>query len=394
MPRLTARAVARHKPKPRPYEVSCSTLRGFMLRVLPSGKKVYYARVPAGGEYRRVRIGLASMIEFSSARQRAVDLITSGASPPPARAASVPTVREFAARYDAGHISTHVKPSTQRRYRQLLRGHLLPEFGAKRLDEIHLEDVEKFHAARATRPMSANNAVRLLSNIYTKAIDWRVLPRYYVRPTRGVRLYKQRRRERFMTAAERRRLERVLDRALSLKGANAPGRLHWSIVALIRLLALTGMRRAEALGLTWDMVDRRHRCLRLPDSKTGPKIVPISQPVLELLDRLERRRDPTIPFVAYSRMKTRVSAKGLGEAWIRVRKAARLGDMRLHDLRHSAASDALMAGVPLAVVGRILGHRSPRTTARYAHLSDEVVKSGVEAMGAAIAGRHPPKLDR
>jgi len=183
-------------------------------------------------------------------------------------------------------------------------------------------------------------------------------------------------RERFLTPEERATLEAFLERAQNTEG-NQYGHLRWHSVAAIRLLALTGMRRDEVLNLTWDMVDYRHRCFRLPDSKTGQKVVPVSDDTLELVRECRRvweacAHDPKPRYVIYSRMGTRVRSAALSATWSRrVRdRIPGFEGVRLHDLRHSAASDALMAGVPLAVVGKILGHRRPETTARYAHIAD------------------------
>jgi len=145
------------------------------------------------------------------------------------------------------------------------------------------------------------------------------------------------------------------------------------------------MRRDEVLGLTWSMVDVRHRVFRLPESKTGQKIVPIGSPVLALIEELQARRRAGCPFVLPGQGPSgRIHGSSLTRSWARFRKTVGLDDVRLHDLRHSAASDALMSGVPLAVVGKILGHKNPNTTARDAHISDAVLGEAVETMTATI----------
>ncbi len=398
MPVITKRLVARAKPRARRYEITCASLRGFILRVLPSGKKVYYARLREQGRDVRQRIGLVGELEFAEARARASEVLTGSASFSATKASAAswpssstrarpvtPLFRDFVRRFDSGHIATAIKASTASRYRSSIRNHLTPTFGGRRLGEIGREDVERWFGSMRNNPNAANTAIRVLSCMFSKAIDWGALPPNHRSPTRGVRKYRQRVRERFLTPDERARLEAVLDRGLEPRATNHHGVLHWSTVGVIRLLAYTGMRRSEVLGLTWDMVDLRHRVFRLPDSKTGQRAVPFGSAVHQLLvEELLPKRAAGVPWVCVSKHGTPVSPGGIGRTWRRVRKKAALGEMRLHDLRHSAASDALMGGVPLAVVGKILGHRNPSTTARYAHLSDKVVQDAVEVMSASI----------
>ncbi|MEZ4379699.1 MAG: site-specific integrase [Nannocystaceae bacterium] len=407
MPTLTARYCDRAKPRGRKYEVACAALRGFVLRVLPSGKKAYYVRHVVDGKDRRTRLGATNEISFADARRRALELLSGvgeseAESPPlppmrsvnpagarrsrrPAEAAvpSAPRVREYAHRYLSDHVERTLKPRTQALYRGLVRK-IVAHFGEHRLDAISRAEVESWHASMSDIPYAANGGVRVLSNMFSRAIDWGVLPRQFFPPTRKIKLYRERRRERFLTPEERARVEEALTRAVTLPPGTT-GRLRWHTAAALRLLSLTGMRRDEVLDLTWDMVDTRHRVFRLPESKTGQKVVPIGSPVLELVEQLRERARPGCPYVIYSRSGGRLDSSSITRSWATFRKTlGGLDDVRLHDLRHSAASDALMSGVPLAVVGKILGHKNPSTTARYAHISDTVLSEAVETMAAAI----------
>ena len=394
MPTITQRLVSSAKPRAKKYEIACNSLRGFILRVLPSGKKVYYARIRHDGKDIRQRIGPAGQLTFREARARASELLT-GALPPeevrPSRGATprrsvTPFFRDFVRRYDSGHIEIALKPGTRSRYRSSIRNHLLRPFGKHRIGEITREDVERWRGSMASNPNAGTAALLTLSSIYTKALDWGVLPADFRPPTRGVKKFPARKRERFLSPEERERLEQILDAGMQ-RGTNEVGYLHWATVGVIRLLSYTGMRCGEVLGLTWDMVDLRHRVFRLPDSKVGQRDVPFGPAVYDLLmDDLMPRKVRGKPWVCVSKFGTPVSKNGVGNAWRRIRVIADLGNMRLHDLRHSAASDALMAGVPLAVVGKILGHRNPSTTARYAHISDTVVRDAVRVMSDKIGG--------
>ena len=475
MPRLTERAVLRAKPRAKRYELSCSILAGFLMRVLPSGKKSYYVRFrDDAGKDRRVRLGDTTELSFDDAREMAVarlsarqadgpragggvargleaevvrlaehplargvaagaraggpdrsraDVIARAVGPgaqldsaSPERAAahsaarslstgrgerrtsSVPLLRDFAERFMQEHVYARLKKPTQTKYRQMLNRNVIPAFGDRRLDTLEFSDITRFHTSMRSIPYEANANLQVLSSLYSRAIEWGVLERGFTPPTRGVKKFPTKSRERFLTPEERATLEAFLERAQKTEG-NQYGHLRWHSVAAIRLLALTGMRRDEVLNLTWDMVDYRHRCFRLPDSKTGQKVVPVSDDTLELVRECRRvwescTHDPKPRYVIYSRMGTRVRSAVLSATWSRrVRdRIPGFEGVRLHDLRHSAASDALMAGVPLAVVGKILGHRRPETTARYAHIADSVVSDAVQAMSRAI--RHSSRTGK
>ena len=392
MPTLTQRTADRAKPRQRRYELTCSTVRGFILRVLPSGKKAYYVRYRTGGRDVRERLGSTSELTFSQARRRAVERIAevraieAGEAPRlvvrPIRQSShaeAPLMREFAERFTAQHIDIRLKPTTQLKYRQLLRTAILPAFGGQRLNQIKRAAVVRWHASMVKTPGEANNALTLLKSLFSRAKEWDVLDESFVAPTSRVKRFPDRLRERFLTPEERFRLERFLERAHEYDH----GGFRWESICAIRLLAHTGMRRGEVLGLTWAMVDWRHRVLRLPDSKTGKRVVPLSPQAVALLREARSRNNPS-SFVVPTSNGGPIEGANLTHTWTRIRKRVGLEDVRLHDLRHSAASDAINAGVPLAVVGRILGHRKPSTTQRYAHISDEALAEGVARMGAVI----------
>jgi len=422
MPRLTERAVARAKPRASKYEIACSVLAGFILRVLPSGKKAYYIRYrDSAGKDRRVRLGATTELNFADALQQAMDQLnrpepapaarprstspkTKPASRPTrssqapsqaparrARASKSPLLGDFAQRYLKEYVYTRLKPSTQVKYKYGIEHRIVPAFGTMRLDEIEFSDIAAFHADMRDTPYFANHNLVVLCSMYSRAVEWGVFDRNLSPPTRGVKKFPAKSRERFLTPKERAALDRFLDNALEIK-QNRRGGLRWHSVATIRLLAFTGMRVSEALGLTWDMVDERHHCFRLPDSKTGKKIVPVSAATLDLVRECRRvweesDLDPKPRHVLYSRYGGPICPTVISRTWCeRVRtKLPGMESFRLHDLRHSAASDALMAGVPLAVVGKILGHRKPETTARYAHIADEVLSDAVETMSQAIS---------
>ena len=405
MTRLTERAVARAKARKTKYEISCSLLTGFMLRVLPSGKKAYYVRYRDDeGKDLRIRLGGTTELSFAEAKRLAAAKLGHAATKtetqietqietqvakkrPSPRA---PLFRDFASRFLREYAKTRLKPNTRDHYRRCLSARLVPHFGDHHIDQISFADVAGFHAGMSETPYMANNALVILSSIFSRAIEWGVLPREFMPPTRGVKRFKEKSRERFLTPAERARLDRFLDAAREVP-RGAPGHIAWGAVSAIRLLAMTGMRRTEICDLTWEMVDYRHRCFRLPESKTGQKVVPVSSRVLDLVRECRSKWkacsfDPKPRFVVFSQNGQRLEPSSLSRTWctgVRDRIPG-LEGVRLHDLRHSMASDAIMSGVPLAVVGKILGHRKPETTARYAHIADTVLNDAVEMVAETI----------
>jgi hypothetical protein len=176
----------------------------------------------------------------------------------------------------------------------------------------------------------------------------------------------------------------VIDAGLKIP-AGRKGHLHIATVWAFDLLGLTGRRRNEIVLLKWEMVNWQHAFLDLPDTKGGQLKIQVSKHVLGLLKYIhDQTGNPRTGYVLRGPKGTRI--KSINRSWENVRAAAGIPDVRLHDLRHSFASDALMCGVPLAVVGAMLGHKHDRTTQRYAHLANDVVRDGLEAATDRIVG--------
>jgi integrase len=194
-------------------------------------------------------------------------------------------------------------------------------------------------------------------------------------PARGVKKPPVRKLERFLSEAEIARLAAALNAESSRTGNPYPA-------AAIRLLLFTGGRRGEMLGLEWQHVDFEQRCLRLPDSKTGAKVVYLNPPALEALVRLPRVEGNSYVFPGKN---ARRRLGGIDKVWFRVRAVAGLQGVRLHDLRHSFASMGVAGGLGLPIIGALLGHKHPATTGRYAHLSADPLRAANDVIGMRIA---------
>jgi integrase len=199
-------------------------------------------------------------------------------------------------------------------------------------------------------------------------------------PARGVPLLKLERKQRFLSEAE---VGRLADTIAAMERA---AELSRAAAAAIRLLLLTGCRKTEILSLRWVWVDVERGCLRLPDSKTGAKVVPLASAALEVLVSLPRRTEYVLPAGKGGGHYT-----GLQKDWERVRERAGLPGVRLHDMRHSFASFAVAGGVSLYVTGKVLGHRQSRTTEGYAHLADDPLRQAAERTASHIASAMRPK---
>ncbi|MEM8995419.1 MAG: site-specific integrase, partial [Acidobacteriota bacterium] len=196
--------------------------------------------------------------------------------------------------------------------------------------------------------------------------------------------FKEESRDRYLSESELQRLGQVLEQAEH----------DWLMcsyaIAAIRLLILTGCRSAEILGLRWEDVDFERKCLRLPDSKTGKRTVLLNEPALEILLALEPQGDK--PHVVPGE-KSGSHRTTLQPIWERLREAAEIQDVRIHDLRHTFASFGVNGGQNLAVVGRLLGHSKITTTQRYAHLADGPVRQATDEIGASLADALKPATE-
>jgi len=210
----------------------------------------------------------------------------------------------------------------------------------------------------------------VISKMFSLSEVWGLRPDG-TNPRKQIRKYPEEKRERFLSAAELRRIGEVL-REMEAEGVELP-----SAILAARLLILTGCRLNEIMSLKWSYVDLDVPALRLPDSKTGAKVVHVGQPVADLL-RDAQRIDGN-PWVITGTLPGK-PLSDLQPFWQRVRARAGVKDVRIHDLRHTFASTAVASGQGLPMIGKLLGHTQVQTTARYAHLAAEPVRMAADAV--------------
>ena len=239
------------------------------------------------------------------------------------------------------------------------------------VNRIGPEDVAAwFDAASRDKPGAANRAFEILRSMMFRAEECGFRERG-ANPCIGIRKNPRRNIARFLDTAELARLGRALD----AREAQWP-----EAVAAIRLLALTGCRRGEILNLRWR--DIGDGALALRDAKTGPRTVRLGEAAQAVVEALPGPRNPDA--FLFPKNAGRRSPHNIVACWRAACANAKLGRLRLHDLRHTAASQAVMSGENLPLVGKLLGHRRHRTTAGYAHLADEHLIEAAEQIGRII----------
>ena len=240
-----------------------------------------------------------------------------------------------------------------------------------RISEVERKDIAKLHFDLRDKPYQANRTLGVLSKMFSLAEIWGLRPDGS-NPCRHVKRYKERKRERFLSPEETERLGEVL----SEDESEMP-----SAVAAFRLLLLTGCRLSEIQFLRWESV--KDDCIELRDAKTGGRVVPLGTEARAVLADLPREEGN--PWVIRGRLPGS-HITDLQRLWRRIRARAGLGDVRIHDLRHSYASRALALGESLTMIGKLLGHTQVQTTARYAHLGRGSIQNAAARITGSIGG--------
>jgi integrase len=351
---------------------------GFCLEVRSSGGRTWYLRYQdVHGSQRQHKIGVYGDLTFDQARKEAKRLrseVVLGGDPAAKKEAikAIPTYADLAAQHLA-HAKTY-----QRSYGSTemnIRRHVIPRWGKVRLSDIHQRDVAQWLNEKAGEGLSPGTIEKIratFSRSFALALQWDV-PGLVRNPVTGIkRPPLNNSRERFLTGEESKRLQNAV----------AASR-NKSLPAIVGLLLLTGARVSELLNAEWRHVDLDRRAWLIPTSKTGKhRYVPLSQAAIDIINGLHRvgRCEYLLP-----NPKTGKPFTEIKHAWQKARDDAGLPGLRIHDLRHSAASNMVNSGVDLFAVGKVLGHASYQSTQRYSHLANDTLLAAAEA-GAAKAG--------
>ena len=374
--RLTQRRVDTLKPRQQTYDVRDPSLKGFGVRILPSGSKRYFLHSQSDGKRNWHAIGDATAITLDDGRSRARTLVVArrnGNTDNPDSCKPIPfeaVADEVFQRY-----RRHWKPRTLVVNLGYYRNQILPWFRGTPIADITRLDVQRWFASHHATPVAADRSAPILSVIFKQAEAYGYRPEGS-NPCTGIKRYRRGGRERFLSAEEMRRLSKVLDRHQDC---------HPMETSVVRLLLLTGCRKSEILTLRWS--ECREGKLYLSDSKTGPRTVWLSSAARKVLDDLPR----TGPWVFPSpRGKVPHSKNRFDCFWWKIRAEAVINDVRCHDLRHTYASIAIAHGETVLTIGKLLGHNDPATTLKYTHLADASVREAAEAVIPVLGGEIKP----
>lgn len=361
---------------------------GFGCRVTAGGTKsfVFNYRTKSSGQQRRITIGQFGSWTTGAARAKAKDLrkqVDDGGDPRGdfEELREAPTMAALIDRFIREHLPKK-RDSTVRSYKGLLNKHVRPFFGKHtKVADVGYSDINKLHLKITATGSTyvANRTVAVLSRMFSLAIRWGLRSD---NPATGIERNAEKKRKRYLSGEELARLTAAL--------AKQPDRQFADIVCL---LLLTGARKGEVLSMRFDNLDLDRGIWTKPGSTTKQKtdhIVPLSKPVVQLLAKLQRKTNRE--FVFESDSKTGHVAD-IQKAWVRLCKSTDISDLRIHDLRHSFASQLASSGASLPLIGALLGHSNPTTTARYSHLFDDPQRAAVEKVGVIVgdagkAGHH------
>lgn len=375
--KLAKRVIDNAEIKDKPYEIWDGEVKGFAARIYPSGVKSYMIQYRANGRTRKLTLGKHGVLTPDEARKLAREklvAVTKGGDPAEDKRAynMAPTLASFCDYFIKHYAASKLKPSTFKEYQRCIKLFIKPALGTRKVQDITKADIAKLHQDHSNHPYQANRTRGVLSVIFNYAEEMSIRPDNS-NPTTKVKPYPEKKRERFLTKKETKRLwNTLIDREAA--GLESP-----YMVAAIKLLLFTGARLGEIQTLKWEYIQGNKAML--PDSKTGAKALYLPKAALEVLSSLERQANN--PYVICGKKEGQYLTD-FQKPWRRIREAAKLPDVRIHDLRHNFASSGASSGESLPMVGKLLGHSQIQTTQRYAHLADDPVQETADRITNSI----------
>ena len=374
-----ARRVRTTRPRDKRQDIRDDVVAGLLIRVYPSGTRTFTLERSVRGRRHYANLGDANSMTIPQARREARRLIAGFAEP--AKQGNGPRtpghpMTAFAEEF-LERQAHRWKPRTRQTNTRIVRKDILPVFGETTVDAITVEQVKQWFASMSERPGVANRSMPVLSVMLRMAELWGYRA-HNTNPCKRTRRYRMKPMERFLTTGEIARLNAVLIRDE-----------FWcpNVVAVVRLLLLTGCRVGEILSLEWSWIKGKR--IFIPDAKCGPRTVWLSSAARAVIDAIPRYSEDC-PYLFPGRPPTR-PIDNIGFQWTRIRDEAGLPGLRLHDLRHTWASVAAMNGMDMVTIAKLLGHALVETTERYVHLSDQSVSEAADRvsarLSAALAGK-------
>lgn len=386
MPKISKRSVdAFHSTAGSTSFMWDDALAGFGVKVLPTGAKRYIVKYRAGGGGRNaaqrwLTLGAHGQLTPDQARamaQQVLAAVARGADPQAEKVErrTAPTLADVWERFHREHLPQR-KAATRYEYEGQWRQAIAPKLGKVPVATLTRSQVDRLHKSMSQTPYRANRVIALLSRLLTLAEVWELRPAG-TNPCKHIDRFREKSRERYLTADELQRL------GATMRSMVTAGELSDQAAHAVQLLLLTGARLNEVLSAEWTWVDEKHRVIALPDSKTGKKPVFLSDAALLVLNQQRAiAGGGTYIFPARGGEGRMIN---LRKSWKRVCKKADLDGVRLHDLRHTAASIAVGQGASLPIIGRLLGHSQAQTTQRYAHVDTDPALVAANALGKVVA---------
>jgi integrase len=367
----------------KPYEIHYdSEVRGLGLRVTKNDARSWIFNYRVHGIERRLTIGAVNHWPLKLARdeaRRLRRLVDQGRDPMAERHAerAAPTMRDLVERWRAER-APKMRPRSRAEYESLIR-RIEPDLGNRKVADVTHQDVDRLHRkiTAAGKMVRANRTAAFLSRLFNLAIFWKMRAD---NPVKGLERNPEQPRHRYLTDAE-------LDRLYAALAAEP----DQQSVNIVRLLLLTGARFGEVAAMRWAHLDLGEQPVW---TKPAPAVkqaklhrVPLSREVRDMLLAIKARPERNISPYVFPVRNRWGHPRDVKRSWARIRKSADLGDLRIHDLRHSFASLLVSAGYGLPMIGALLGHSQPQTTARYAHLIDTAQRQATEHLDALVKGK-------
>jgi integrase len=370
-------------PDGRDVIVFDDALPGFGVRVKPSRHKAYIIQYRTrAGTSRRLTLGSSTVLSLDAARKRARKLlvqVSDGADPAQERSDQrrAGSIAELADRYFAEHVKVHNKPNTVTAVARVIARHIKPALGRIGVGELSRSRLKQWHQSMAATPCEANRALAYCSKMLSlAATDWELRPD---NPALGIKKFPETKRTRFLSEAELEALGKALAEATHAR-LERP-----ATILAIRLLALTGCRLSEILGLSWDRVDLAQGVLWLDEAKTGARAVALGTAAVTLLaDRKTEAPEGSAP-VCKTEAGKALPVSSIEAAWHRICKRARIEGARLHDLRHTVGTYASSAGLNAFLIRDLLGHKTLAMTGRYVERNPDPLRAAAEPTSSRIA---------
>jgi len=357
--------------------------RGLGVRVTRNGARSWIFNYRARGVERRLTIGATKDWTPKLARNEASRLrrlVDQGRDPMADRQAErvAPTMRDLIERWRAER-APKMRLRSRAEYESLLK-RIEPELGNRKVADVTHQDVDRLHRkiTAAGKMVRANRTAAFLSRLFNLAVFWKMRAD---NPVKGLERNPEQPRHRYLTDAELERLYAALAAEPDQQSAN-----------IVRCCLLTGARFGEVAAMRWDHLDLGEQPVW---TKPAPAVkqarlhrAPLSREVRDMLLAIKAaRHQPNLSAYVFPVRNRWDHVRDVKRFWARIRKSADLGDLRIHDLRHSFASLLVSAGYNLPMIGALLGHSQPATTARYAHLIDSAQRQATEHLDALVKGK-------